>query len=363
MDSDYLQLTLKNVVEHIHGIVLSHGSRALQAGEALDLILTLVNKESFPSTDGAWVDELLASAVRGGMQDEIFARFLRFRGMGAGRLDVPLIGTVASEFLTPDDTIFKAISGAIKISSEGESGWQDRAVYGGLSAIRDIPRLGFYLPDHDFLEMLYGAMGDSNNSNVRKAAYGVVWAARDGWLTSPHLRRILLDRDFPRQLYGVVDVAPGSDHRRTFLDMMEILSRDEAWRSYLRREAGMWLPWRSDGWSQVICILENISKITFPKIEPAEDMDMLLIKVVRDEWARVPGRGAKDLTADVLAPFAEVTVRLNHSLFDEDGRRAVLTVVEQVIPSLERWRSENHEELEEGVNRIVRALLEDLRML
>jgi hypothetical protein len=61
-------------------------------------------------------------------------------------------------------------------------------------AIRDIPGLGTCIPESSLLETLSEAMekkGEHNENKpfrVRKAAYDVVVAARDGWLKSSDLR-------------------------------------------------------------------------------------------------------------------------------------------------------------------------------
>jgi hypothetical protein len=109
--------------------------------------------------------------------------------------------------------------------------------------MRDIPQLGSCLPDDNFLETLSKAMkksekGEESEENkpfhVRKAAYDVILAARDGWLRSPELRQKLEELDFPRQLHSVVLETGRSDYQRSFLMMMEILSEDRYWHSYLR---------------------------------------------------------------------------------------------------------------------------------
>jgi len=61
---------------------------------------------------------------------------------------------------------------------------------------------------------------------------------------------------------------------------------------------------------------------------------------VEDGWAGVPGRHAANLTANRLEPLVEVTERFEELLFTGKVWMAVLAVVEQVIPRLERWRED-----------------------
>jgi hypothetical protein len=356
VDSVYIDLTLKSVVEHIHRMILEGALRARYADGALNIIVTLVKKSSFPPIDVAWVDGLLRSAAKGKMKDDMFVHFLRLRGTVKGG---PFGGTVASEITVPEDALFKAIPRAIKICSGQEEEWEDEAMYGGLTAIVDIPRLGSYLPDVDFFETLSCAMRSHKPFHVRKAAFDVIQAAQNGWLRSATLRETLHAHDFPKQLHDIVRVAD-CDHRCAFLDMMEILSKGKKWHSYLRDNMDIWLPFRSEGRKQTACILANIGEISFPDVDVPDDSS--LVGLVRDEWMRVPGRSAGDLTTDLLAPLAGVTKRLNELLFNETDRKAVFVVVEQVIPSLERRRDHGDERLGEDVRGLVNSLLETLRM-
>ena len=56
-----------------------------------------------------------------------------------------------------------------------------------------------------------------------------------------------------------------------------------------------------------------------------------------------------------------VTVQFKELLFSDGDRRAVLAVVEQVIPSLERRRDDGYEGPGDGVRGVVNALLGKLR--
>jgi hypothetical protein len=158
---------------------------------------------------------------------------------------------------------------------------------------------------------------------VRKAAYDVILVARDGWLRSAELRQTLEDLDFPRQLHSVVIETGRSDHQRSFLMMMEILSEDRYWHSYLRGAMDIWLPFRHEGPDQVLRILANVWRTTTPGVRRFQPppLDKFLEKLVEDEWAGVPGRLVKDLTADRLEPLAEVTKQFKELLFTETDRR------------------------------------------
>lgn len=346
-DSCYFQLTVKHVVEHIHRIVLDRVYLATSAGEALDFILSLVRKTSFPPENVAWVNELLESAAKGEMGGDVFARFLRLRGLAKTE------GTVASETLTPEDALFNAISSVIETCSDDKRGWEDDAVFGGLTAISDMHQLGSYLPNNGFLEKLYEAMGEGKPLRVRQAAYNVIHAAQDGWLMSAGLRNVLLDRDFPRRLYDVLLDTDCS--KSTFLDMVETLSKDKHWHSYLREAMDVWLPLRDNARNQVARILASVGEMSLPGGDVLDDTS--LVNFVKAEWVRVPGRGAKDLTTDLLVPFAEVTKRLKELLFEESQQMDVLVTVEQVVSSLEN----RNDGLGEDVRGIIDGLLRALR--
>ena len=384
--SDYFQPTFKLVVEHIHGIVMDGGRRRRHARTALEIILNLVNKTTFPLVEALWINELLERAAEGNMNDETFVLFLKLRATTKeeeallGQDDGPVttrgadLGHLeASEALTPEYTLFSTISRNVKTCSERADGWQDDAVYGGLLAIRDIPRLGTCLPEASFLETLSNAMeksvtterSDAVEKNkpfrVRKAAYDVIRAAQDGWLRSTALRKRLEELDFPRQLYGVLIETGRSDHQLSFLVMMEILSEDRYWYSYLRGAMDIWLPFRHEGPEQAVRILTRIGEIPLPDIDgPIPALDKFLVKVVEDEWARVPGRQPMNLSIDLLEPLAEVTAQLKELLFTESDRRTVLTVVERVIPSLERRRDDSYDGPGKDILSAVEGLLEVL---
>ena len=80
-NSDYFALTFKLVVEHIHGIVLTKGHRRRYARHALEILVTIVKKASFPLVDTAWINDLLKRAAWGKMDDEPFIALLRFSAL------------------------------------------------------------------------------------------------------------------------------------------------------------------------------------------------------------------------------------------------------------------------------------------
>lgn len=402
-DSDHFQPTFKLVVEHLHAIAVAGGRRRRHARTALEIILTLVDKTTLPLVDAAWINDLLGEAAEGKMSDEAFILFLKLRA--ATKEEEPTLGqdgdetttnrevgldhlgeAVTSDTPTPEYTLFSTISRNVQTCSERKKGWEDEAVYGGLIAIRDIPRLGSCLPELTFLKTLSEAMGksdaavnsdaaekagtpeksgaDENNKpfRVRKAAYDVIRVAQDGWLRSPVLREELMRLDFPRQLYSVLIETNRRNHQLSFLNMMVILSEDRYWHSYLREATDIWLPFRHEGTYQVIRILASVGEIPFPEgYDPNSSLDKFLVQVLEDEWVRVPGRPAMDLSADLLEPLAEVTTQLKELLFNENDRRAVLAVVEQVIPSLERRLDGGYEGPGKDIRGIVEGLIEVLR--
>ena len=381
-DSDYFVLTFKLVVEHTHGLILSRGRRRRHARTALEFLHTLAKKSSFPPVDRAWIRELLKSAACGNMDDETFTLFLRLsarRREEDGATDVPTphcqdhVGTQGGESTvpgeiplpdaaTPEHILFIKIMQNVRACSKQEGGWQDEAVYGGLIAVGDIPRLGSCLPDSDSLETLFKAMDRSQPFRVRKAAYDVVLVALNGWLRSAELRQTLEDLDFPRQLYSVVVETGRSDHQRSFLMMMEILSEDRHWHSYLRESMDIWLPLRHEGSLHVLRVLTRVSEMPLPEYDGSNPpLDKFITQLVEDEWAGVPGRPVMDLAADRLEPLGEVTMQLKELLFTEDGRKAVLAAVNQVIPSLEKRRDEGYAGPGEDIRGIVDALQGVLR--
>lgn len=378
------------VVEHIHKVVMSgvpRVGRARYSDAALELILTLIKQAQSPGIDPVWVHELLESAAEGGMRDETFILFLRLRGSAKeeddGKNDIPIIDDktdpghqlVVWETSTPAYTFFSKVLNNIKTCSERDPWWGDDAVYGGLLAIRDIRQLGTCSPE-GFLEVLFDAMENvdtTKESNVnkkargwrvRKGAYDVIMAARDQWLRSPDLRQTLQDLDFPRRLHSVVTAFGRSDHRHSFLIIIEILSEGVYWHSYLRGAMDIWLPFYQEGRKETIRILANIGRILSPyTFDDSLTGYTAIINLVKDEWAQVPGRGAADLRADLLTPLADITKQLRMLVFSQRDRLQVLAVVDGVIPSLEKRREyDGHEGLGEDIRGIIEDLLVDLRV-
>ena len=409
-NSDYFVQTLKSVVEHIRTIALEKGRRRRYTRAALEILVTIAKKASFPLVDVVWINNLLMGAAWGKMDDASFTALLRFsalRGEGDAAIDSEIPptqtydriqrgevdpqspgGTMRPENPTPESTLLDLALRNVGTCGAQKDGWQDDAVYGGLIAIRDIPGLRFYLPQADFLETLSRAMekgegkgenqgeakvenrgenqgGDWGNAEgdkpfrVRKAAYDVVLAARDGWLRSLALRETLERLDFPRKLHSVVTETFRSDHQRSFLGMMEILSEDRYWHPYLRREMDIWLPFHREGPMHALQILTNVGELRRGDF----DVDKSLEKVLEDEWAAVPGRPLMDLTADLLEPLAEVTGKFRElSIFTEGGRKAVLGRVEGVLSSLERRRDDGYDGPGDGIRRIIKDLRQILRV-
>ena len=121
----------------------------------------------------------------------------------------------------------------------------------------------------------------------------------------------------------------------------------------------IWLPLHHEGPVHALHILANVGELL-----PGSDgynADKPLEKVVEDEWAGVPARLVMDLTVDRLEPLAEVTKQFKELSFTESDRRAVLAVVEQVIPSLERRRDGGYGGPGGDVRGIIDGLLEELR--
>jgi len=188
------------------------------------------------------------------------------------------------ETTRPGYPLFVKLLQNVQTCSEQEGGWQDEAVYGGLVAMRDIPRLGSCLPGGDFLRTLTKAMQKGKPYRIRKAAYDVVLVARDGWLNSTTLCQILEALDFPRQLHSVLIETSRSDHQRLFLTMMEILSEDKYYHPYLRGAMEIWLPSRHEGPDQVLRILTRVCELALPKYDRSSPpLDEFLEKLVEDE--------------------------------------------------------------------------------
>jgi len=382
-DSDYVGQTFKAVVEHVHGMILARGPRCCHADTALDIIYTLVKKATFPIVDVSWINGLLKSASRGNMGDDTFTLFLRLnarrRGGGLGIDAEPPAGqdhihiqsvemdpqspraVMSPEITTPEYSLFIKILWNVQACSEKDNGWEDEAAYGGLIAMKDIPRLGSLFPDVDSLEALFKAMEKTQPFRIRKAAYDVILVAREGWFRSVELRRTLEDLDFLRQLHSVVIETGRSDHQRSFLMMMEILSEDRYWHTYLRGTMDIWLPFRHEGSRQVISILTRVGELPLnDDFDPP--LDEFLAQLIEDEWAGVPGRPLVILTFDQLEPLVEVTRQLKELLFIEIDRTAVLAVVEQVIPGLAKRREDGYEGPGEDIRDMVGALIEILQV-
>ena len=229
----------------------------------------------------------------------------------------------------------------------------------------DIPHLELHLLKVEFLQTLSKVMerGENKPFRVRKAAYDIVLVARDGWLRSPVLRPTLEDLDIPRQLHSVVIETSRSDHQRSFLEIIEILSQDRYWHPYLRGAMNIWVPLRHEGLDCVLRILATVGELLNPECGDGSKhpIDKSLDKLMEDEWLRVPGRPVQDLTADCLKPLAEVTEQFKELVFTESERRAVLGAVEQVIPSLERRRDDGYDGPGDDIRQIVNDLLEVLQ--
>ena len=374
-DSDYVVTTFKLVTEHIHGVILARGRRRRHTKMALDILYTLVRKATLPLVDAAWIGGLLMRAARGNMGDDTFPLFLRLSArrkeedmeqppnQGYIRIQVnegdlqPPRGITSPETITPEYILFIKLLQNIQACSKGDDGWQDEAVYGGLIAMRDIPRLGSCLPDSGSFETLYEAMEKSQPFRVRKAAYDVVVAAREGWLKSAGSRQTLERLDFPRQLHKIPIESRRSEDQRSFLMMTEILSDDRYWDSYLRGAMDTWLPFRREGPSQVIHILTRVGELPLREYDGSNPLDKFLEQLVEDEWAGVPGRPVANLAVDRLKPLVEVTRQLKELLFTEVDRKVVLGVVEHVIPALEKRRDDGYEGPGEDIRNIIEALI------
>ena len=91
---------------------------------------------------------------------------------------------------TSTPTLFHEITRNVEACDEG---WQNGPVLEGLVAIRNIRRRDICLPEVSFLfpQKLAEAMEKDKPPRIRKAAYDVVHAAQDGWVTSMGLRQTL----------------------------------------------------------------------------------------------------------------------------------------------------------------------------
>ena len=382
--SDYFQQTFKMVVEHIHRMILDHGRRRRHASIALEFLLVLVRKTAFPLVDAIWINGLLKRAAVEKMADDTFTLLLRLSAWRKEEDDAtddeypfgqdyvhvhrretdPQTpgGTTTSEISTLGYTLLTTILRNLRTCTEQNEGWEDEAVYGGLVAIRDIHGVGTGFPEVGFLETLSDAMEKSKPLRVRKAAYDVIRAAQDGWLRSPDLRWTFQKFDLPRHMYKVVIETGRPGHKLSFLKTMEILSEDRYWHSYLRGAMDIWLAFYDEGPRRAIRILARVGEMLFPEDDnPNFPFDKPLVKVVEDEWARVPGRQAIHLSIGLLEPLVEVTIQLKGLFFTDGDREVVLAVVERVIPSLER-RRDGYEGPGEDIRYIIGGLLEVLRV-
>jgi len=349
-DSDYFSLALEMVVNHIHDMALhqsrqSHRSnRRRHAKGVLGVLLNLINKASHP-LDGPWIYGLLMDAVTSGMDDDIFIMFLEIstcrrkeKAATAGArarssLECVYVHRSATDSQPPGETalpeplldandLLNKISQIIKIRSK-DGGWQDGAVYAGLVAIAGIPRLRSSFPGFGLLETLSRAMGTRENQplRVRKAAYDVILAARDGWLRSPRLRGTLEELDLPEKLCSVVTETGRPYDKRSFLMMMRVLSENEDWHSYLMGAMRIWLPFRDVGPEHTLSILRNVSELPIPEdyAGPNTSLDEYLGNLVRSEWTGIVNSNAADLSANRLRLLEEVTRQFTLLLSPKGG--------------------------------------------
>jgi len=238
-------------------------------------------------------------------------------------------------------------------------GWQEaeRAIFGGLIAIRDMKHPAF---DDDTLQTLHDAMNNRNSLQIRQVAYDVALVTQDHWLGSETSRQKLRDLDFFKQLYLITPIAiPDPDYQRLLLRMTETLSEDVYWRSYVREAMRFWLPLRPNGPDHTVHIIGNISGgVSFAEWDDGDLslFDDSLRQLLVDEWAAVPARRVPDLAADRLKQLAETTKEFKEVLPDEEYRRSVLAEVEKVIPGLERRQDGGYE----GPGQDVREIVNDL---
>ena len=124
----------------------------------------------------------------------------------------------------------------------------------------------------------------------------------------------------------------------------------------------IWLPLRHEGQDRVLRILVAVGELLIPSSDGSKPpLGKSLERLVEDEWARVPGRLLKDITADRLKPLAEITEQFKELLFTENDRRAVVGAIERVIPSLEKRRDGDHDGPGDDIHGIVNDLLEVLQ--
>ena len=372
------------MVQHIHGIVLARSRRRRHTTTSLEILLSIAKHTALPLVDAAWINQLLGQAAEGEMTNGQFILFLRlsarrkeedatvtektpdldcFHARGL-ETDPQFLGRPATtETPTLDHKLFNKIMQNIQTCAEKEDGWHDEAIYGGLIVIRDIRRLESSLFDDGALQTLHDAMDDCRPFRVRKAAYDVMLVTRDRWLKSIELRQKLKELDFLRQLHGIVIKIARSDYQLSFLMMMDVLSEDKYWQPYLRNATDIWLPFRHEGPIYALRILSNVGELLLPKRcgSNPPSPDESLEKRMEDEWAAVPARSVPDLAAARLKPLVEVTKQFLEVSFDDNDRKAVLAMVERVIPSLEKRCDDGYTGPGEEVRDIVNGLVEKLR--
>ena len=387
--SDHLALTFKEVVEHICQIVFSEGRRKKYANEVLESLLSLVKRTGTRFVGAAWINDLLKRAAWKKMGDTTFAILLGLSalrktdeaeigqettaGHDFGHLErngADPGGIVASENSTPEYALLDQVLRIVDIYGTRDD-WEDDVVYGGLIAIKDLPGARLCDLKEEFIRTLSKAMEKRETEGevekdkpfrIRTAAYDVVLAVRDRWLRSADLRPILEAVDFPRKLHSVAIEIARHDYQHPFLEMMEILSEDRYWHSYLRKAMDIWLPLHHEERACVLRILCSVGGLLLPGSD-GYSTGKPLEKVMEEEWKSVPGRSdPKDLTADRLGPLAEVTEQFKRlSFFSESDRKAVLAAVEQVVSSLERRRDKGYGGPDDVLRRTIEDLLRVLR--
>ena len=374
------------VVQHIHRIAMHRSRRYHHTAKALEVLLKLVKHTNLPLFDPTWINELLKSGADAEreMEDEDFILFLRLNarrkgedtGANAGtpvgqdpvhttvtETDPQILArTVTSETSTPDNPLFKKVMRNIQACVAQESGWQDEAVYGGFIAIKDIRQLESSLIDDSVIQTFHDAMDACRPLRLRKAACDAVLVTRDQWLHSTGLRQKLRELEFFKRLHSfVVDIAR-SEYLWWFLEVMEVLSEDVYWHSYLREAMDIWLPLQHEGPGQALRILVNVGGLLHSEGGDSSPLEESLEKRLEDEWAAVPGRPLNALTADRLRPLAEVTEQFKELMFDESHRKAVLAVVEKVIPALKKRSEDGYQGPGEDVCGIVQGLVDTLTL-
>jgi len=362
--SDYLVQTFETVVEHTLGMAVVRGRRH-HAKEALNILITLGRKATLPLVDATWIRKLLVRVIREDMDDDMFTLFLR---LNAQRKEEDNMEDVEippgpcrphnQEGVIDPESLFAKILRIVRTCSGEACGWKDEAVYGGLIVIRDIPRLGSFVPDNDSFGTLVEAMEKGKPFRVRKAAYDIIAFTREQWLRPSGSHQTLVNLEFPRKLHDIVIEFGRSNYQQSFLEMVEILSEAGDWHSHLRGAMDVWLSFRRERPDWVLWIVARIGGLPPPnKDDFNHPLEEFLGILVEKEWLRVPGLSVEDLAADRLAPLVEVTIQLR-GIFTEGGRAAVLAAVMQVTPSLGR----RQDGLGEGIPGTVEVLQQMLQM-